>query len=102
MKKKVDKKHEAYSSKGMRQKDGDKMKMDASKEVKEAPKHKPSRKKSHPQASYKMPKGGEQSMAPEHKKRSLTKEHAPEGVSGVNEGEKMSLPKSGGRGDSEV
>lgn len=87
-----------YKSKGMKAPRPEKgPKMDQSM----APSHKPSMKKSHPQM-YSAPKGGEQSMAPSHKKQGLTMEHAPKGVSSVNSGSDVKLPKSGCPGESEV
>lgn len=67
-----------------------------------APKTKPSMKHKEPPAQYKYPKSGEQSMAPDSKKKSLPLKDAPEGVKGVNEGASIALPKSGGVGESEV
>lgn len=67
-----------------------------------APKHKPSMKHKEPSASYQYPKGGEQSMAPSHKKQALPMQDAPKGASAPNGGKSMSLPKSGGVGESEV
>lgn len=90
------KKTMAYKHKGMKlgQK-GESHSMDQS----AAPKHKPSMQ--HKEPSHPI-KAGDQSMAPDHKKKGLPTQDAPAGVKGVNEGSSMSLPKSGGVGESEV
>lgn len=64
-----------------------------------APKHKPSMQHKEPAHPVKP---GDQSMAPEHKKKTLPLQDAPKGVKGVNEGSSVSMPKSGGVGESEV
>ena len=86
----------AYKHKGMKlgQK-GESQSMDSS----AAPKHKPSMK--HKEPSHPI-KSGDQSMAPDHKKKAMPMQDAPAGVSSVNGGSSMSLPKSGGKGESEV
>lgn len=86
----------AYKSKGMkapRPAAGPAMDQSA------APKTKPSMQHKEP-AHPVMP--GDQSMAPSHKKAALPMQDAPPGVSGVNGGSAMSLPKGGGVGESEV
>lgn len=92
----------AYKSKGMKAPRPEKSMEAKSEMASMAPKHKPSMKKSKPAGPYKMPKGGEQSMAPSHKKQGLTMECAPKGVAGVNGGKSHSMPKGGGVGESEV
>lgn len=67
-----------------------------------APKHSPSMQHKEPSAQYQYPKSGEQSMKPDHTKKGLPSEDAPTGTAGVNGGSSMSLPKSGGLGDTEV
>lgn len=67
-----------------------------------APNHKPDMKKSHPAAQFKEPKGGEQSLAPDTKKKTLPTEHAPKGVATPNSGHSMEMPKGGGPGESKV
>jgi len=51
---------------------------------------------------WQKPEEKRQSNPPSHKGKKLTSAEAPEGVSGVNGGSSMSLPKSGGVGESEV
>lgn len=67
--------------------------------AKMAPKHKPSMQ--HKEPSYPV-KPGDQSMAPSHKKASLPMQDAPPGVSSVNGGSPMQMPKGGGVGETEV
>jgi len=55
-----------------------------------------------PESGAKAPNFGAQSVAPEHKKRALPMKNAPVGVRGVNEGSDYPLPKSGGKGETEV
>jgi len=94
------KKTMAYKSKGMKAPKAD---MSAPKlDQSSAPKHSPSMKHSEPVAQYQYPKNGEQSMKLEHTKKSLPHEDAPKGVSSVNGGTSVSMPKSGGVGDTEV
>ncbi len=64
-----------------------------------APKHKPSMQHKEPSMPMKPEMA---SMAPDTKKKALPSQDAPKGVSGVNGGTSMSLPKSGGVGESEV
>jgi hypothetical protein len=64
-----------------------------------APKHKPSMQHKEPSRPI---KSGDQSMAPDHKKKELPMQDAPAGVSSVNGGSSMSLPKGGGVGETEV
>jgi hypothetical protein len=45
---------------------------------------------------------GDQSKAPSHKKAAMTMRNAPVDVKGVNEGHDYPLPKSGGKGETEV
>jgi hypothetical protein len=74
------KKTMAYKHKGMKAPRPEKG-MEAKTEMASmAPKHKPSMKHNEPQGPYKMPKGGEQSMAPHHKKKGLPTQDAPKGV----------------------
>ena len=90
----------AYKNKGMKAPKAD---MSAPKlDPSSAPKHSPSMKHKEPSAQYQYPKNGEQSMKLDHSKKGLPSEDAPKGVQGVNGGSSMSLPKSGGRGESEV
>jgi len=91
------KKTMAYQHKGMKapRPDMSAPKLDQS----SAPKTSPSMQ--HKEPSHPI-KPGDQSMAPDHKKKSLPSQDAPSGVKGVNEGSSMSLPKSGGVGESEV
>jgi len=64
-----------------------------------APKVKPGM--NHKEPSY--PKeDGAQSKAPDHKKKALPTQDAPQGVKGVNEGSAQAMPKGGGVGESEV
>lgn len=49
---------------------------------------------------YKLPKDGEQSMAPCHDKYELSKANGPEGADFA--GKSIALPKSGGVGEGEV
>lgn len=58
-----------------------------------APAHRPSMKHDEPAGPYSVPKGGEQSVAPEHKKKALPMKDAPKGVAGPNGGDSMELPK---------
>ena len=99
VKKKIDSSLEAYKSKGMKAprpaSHGD---LDPSK----APKTKPSMKHSEPAGPFQYPKADEQRKTLDHKKKSLPREDAPEGASGVNGGSDYALPKSGGRGESKV
>ena len=74
-----------------------------------APKSKPSMQPSVEQGPWskpdnggKAPDFGDQSKPPQHKKQALTMKNAPVGVKGVNGGEAYALPKSGGKGESEV
>lgn len=86
----------AYKSKGMKLgSQGEAHGMDQSK----APAHRPSMQ--HKEPSHPV-KPGDQSMAPSHKKAALPSQDAPPGVAGVNGGSPMSLPKSGGPGESDV
>lgn len=55
-----------------------------------------------PASGAKAPDFGAQSMAPDHKKKGLPMQNAPVGVKGVNEGSDYPLPKSGGKGETEV
>ena len=55
-----------------------------------------------PPGPFKEPKSGEQSQAPSCKATALPTKDAPYGVKGVNAGDSMALPKSGGVGESEV
>lgn len=90
------KKTMAYKHKGMKlPAQGDAHGMDQS----AAPKHKPSMQ--HKEPSHPI-KSGDQSMAPDHKKKALPMQDAPAGVSSVNGGSSMSLPKGGGVGETEV
>lgn len=91
------KKTMAYKHKGMKapRPDMSAPKMDQS----AAPKHKPSMQ--HKEPSHPV-KPGDQSMAPDHKKKALPMQDAPLGVSSVNGGSSMSMPKSGGVGETEV
>lgn len=91
------KKTMAYKHKGMKiqKHDMSAPKLDQS----SAPKHKPSMQ--HKEPSHPI-KSGDQSMAPDHKKKGLPSQDAPPGVSGVNGGSSMSLPKGGCVGESEV
>ena len=66
-----------------------------------APKHKPKHAKK-AESKWMKPSDGEQSMAPDHKKKGLPSKEAPSGTSGVNGGSDHKLPKSGGVGHSEV
>jgi hypothetical protein len=95
-KKSVDAGLAAYSSKGMKApRPAAYGKMDQS----AAPKNSPSmqhKEPSHPVSS------GDQSMAPDHKKKALPMQDAPEGVSGVNGGSSLAMPKGGAKGESEV
>lgn len=86
----------AYKHKGMKLgSKGESHSMDQS----AAPKTKPSMQ--HKEPSHPV-KSGDQSMAPDHKKKALPMQDAPAGVSSVNGGSSMSLPKGGGVGESEV
>jgi hypothetical protein len=74
-----------------------------------APKVKPSMQPSVEQGPWskpdnggKAPNLGDQSKPPQHKKQALTMKNAPVGVKGVNGGESYALPKSGGKGETEV
>lgn len=97
-KKSVDAGLAAYKSKGMKApRPGAGPALDPSK----APSHKGSPGPGgHP--GYGKVGAAEAKMAPEHKKKSLPSEEAPPGVSGVNGGKSMSLPKGGCVGESEV
>ena len=89
----------AYKSKGMKApRPGAYGKPDPS----APPKVKPSMEHKEPSAEYQYPKMGEQSMQLDHKKMALPHKDAPEGVSDPNGGKDYPLPKSGGRGESEV
>lgn len=59
-----------------------------------APAHRPSMKHKEPAGPYSLPKGGEQSAAPEHKRKALPMKDAPKGASAPNGGEKMEHCKS--------
>lgn len=96
------KKTMAYKSKGMKAPRPEKGMGVQSEMASMAPKTSPSMKKSKPQGPYSTPKGGEQSMAPSTKKQAMTMDCAPKGVSSVNGGSAMSLPKGGGVGETEV
>jgi len=96
------KKTMAYKSKGMKAPRPEKKMEAGEKQASMAPSHRPSHNQAKPQGPFSSPKGGEQSMAPSHKKTALTQECAPKGVSTVNGGSAMSLPKGGGVGESEV
>lgn len=90
------KKTMAYKSKGMKlPPQGEAHAKDPS----APPKHKPSMQHKEPSRPI---KAGDQSLPPDHKKKSLPLQDAPKGVKGVNEGSPVSLPKSGGVGESEV
>lgn len=74
-----------------------------------APATKPGMQPSVPEAEWRLPESGakapnfgSQSLAPDHKKRALPMKNAPVGVKGVNEGADYPLPKSGGKGETEV
>jgi len=67
-----------------------------------APAHKPSMQHLEPAGPFGVPKNGEQSMAPEHKKKALPLKDAPAGVKGVNEGASLAMPKGGSVGETEV
>lgn len=80
-----------------------------------APANKPSMQPDVAQAEYMFPESGSgrpmggdkydlghQSKPPMHKKAALPSKNAPVGVKGVNEGSDYPLPKSGGKGESEV
>lgn len=96
------KKTMAYKSKGMKAPRPEKG-MEAKTEMASmAPKHTPKMNHSKPAGPYKMPKGGEQSMAPHHKAKAMTMDCAPKGVSTVNGGSSMNMPKGGGVGETEV
>lgn len=90
----------AYKSKGMKapRPDMSAPQLDQS----SAPKHSPSMQHKEPSAQYQYPKNGEQSMKLDHTKKGLPSEDAPKGVASPNGGSAMSLPKSGGVGESEV
>lgn len=91
--------HGAYKSKGMkapRPESGPAL--DPSKAPSNGPKH-----ASKGDSYNQSPKNGEQSAAPEHKKKGTPSKEAPSSVSSEsNQGGSYSLPKSGGRGESEV
>lgn len=96
------KKTMAYKSKGMKAPRPDKSMKAGAEEAKMAPKTKPSMQHKEPAGPFSSPKGGEQSMAPSHKKKALPMQDAPKGVSGVNGGSPVSMPKGGGVGETEV
>lgn len=96
------KKTMAYKSKGMKANHPKEDMQVKSEMASMAPKHRPSMKKQKPQGPFSTPKDGEQSMAPSVKKKALTMDCAPKGVSSVNGGSSMSLPKGGGVGETEV
>lgn len=89
----------AYKHKGMKApRPSDAMALDASK----APSHKPKHAKK-AEGMYMKPDKGQQSMVPEHKKRSLPHKEAVPAVSDhKSQGQEYKMPKSGGRGESEV
>ena len=89
----------AYKSKGMKLGAQGESKAAKSGDQSMAPAHKPSMK--HKEPAHPV-KAGDQSMAPDHKKKALPRQDAPAGVSSVNGGSPMSLPKGGGVGESEV
>lgn len=84
-------------------------------EQSKAPAVKPGMQPDVPQADYQFPDNGsgrpmsggayelgDQSKPPQHKKAGLPMKNAPVGVKGVNGGEDYALPKSGGKGETEV
>ena len=92
----------AYKSKGMKLPEHSMSSCSPSEfpeKAKMAPKHKPSMQHKEPAHPVKP---GDQSMAPDHKKKGLPMQDAPPGVSSVNGGSPMSLPKGAGVGESEV
>jgi len=98
-KNKVDESLSAYKSKGMKApRPASAGEMSPSK----PPKHKPSMRHAEPAGPFQYPKNDEQRATLDHKKKSLPREDAPEGVAGVNGGSDCALPKSGGRGESKV
>ena len=92
----------AYKSKGMKLGSQGESKPAKSGDQSMAPATKPSMKHKEPSAQYQYPKNGEQSMKPDHKKKALPMQDAPAGVSSVNGGSSMALPKGGCAGESEV
>lgn len=95
-KKSVDAGLAAYSNKGMK---APRPAAYGAMDQSAAPKHKPSMQ--HKEPSHPV-QAGDQSMAPDHKKKALPSQDAPPGVSGVNGGSPMAMPKSGAKGESEV
>lgn len=89
----------AYKSKGMRLPAQGEAHAAKSGDQSMAPAHKPSMQHKEPAHPVKP---GDQSMAPSHRKAALPMQDAPAGVSSVNGGSAMSLPKGGGVGESEV
>lgn len=89
----------AYKSKGMKLGSQGEAHAAKSGDQSMAPKHKPSMQ--HKEPSHPV-KAGDQSMAPSHRKAALPMQDAPPGVSSVNGGSSMSMPKGGGVGESEV
>ena len=92
----------AYKHKGMKLGSQGESKPAKSGDQSMAPSTSPSMQHKEPSAQYQYPKNGEQSMAPDHNKKSLPMQDAPAGVSSCNGGSSMSLPKGGGVGESEV
>lgn len=93
------KKTMAYKHKGMKLGAQGDAKAAKSGDQSMAPAHKPSMQHKEPPHPV-MP--GDQSMAPQHKKAALPMQDAPPGVSSVNGGSSMAMPKGGGVGETEV
>ncbi len=89
----------AYKSKGMKLGSQGESKPAQAGDQSMAPKTSPSMQHKEPSHAVKP---GDQSMAPSHKKSALPMQDAPPGVSGVNGGSPMALPKGGGVGESDV
>ena len=89
---------EAYKSKGMKAPRPGAYKMGDSAQS-DAPKVKPSMQHKEPSMAKEE---GMQSKAPDHKKKALPSQDAPEGVKGVNEGSAQAMPTGGGVGESKV
>ena len=99
------KKTMAYKHKGMKVKEQEMSSCspkEFDKKASMAPKHKPSMKHKEPAGPFSAPKGGEQSMAPSHKKKALPMQDAPKGASAPNGGASVAMPKGGGVGETEV
>lgn len=99
----------AYKSKGMKLGSQGESKAAKSGDQSMAPATKPSMKHKEPSGPFskpasgaKAPEFGDQSKAPDHKKKALPMQDAPPGVAGVNGGSPVAMPKGGGVGESEV